>query len=209
VVRRILLAGLLLLGEIAFASPVTISLISFDGPFVNGIPTYPYTLQIAGGVPFFGMCDDYYHDGAPGDIWQANITNLGTGNLTYARFASAGLAAYQEAGWILIQTTSTPSSQWPDMNFAVWNIFNPTVPITSQAQNWIDLAILNHSSIAYNQVYIATPVQINAPPSGDQEFLFHWTYPFPPVPTPEPGSIALLTTGALAAFATLRRRLNR
>jgi hypothetical protein len=110
VIRRILLAGLLLLGEIAFASPVTISLVSFDGPYVSGIPTYPYTLQYTGSAPFWGMCDDYYHDGAPGDIWQANLTNLGSGNLTYLRFASAGLPAYQEAAWILLQTevTSAP-----------------------------------------------------------------------------------------------------
>jgi hypothetical protein len=56
------------------------------------------------------MCDDYYHDGAPGDVWQANLTNLGTANLATARFTSSGLVSYHEAGWILLQTTITSRS---------------------------------------------------------------------------------------------------
>ncbi len=183
-------------------------LISFDGPFVNGIPTYPYTLVFAGSSPFIAMCDDYYHDGTPGDSWVANLTNMGTGNLTYVRFASAGLVSYKEAGWILLQTSSTPQSQWPDMNFAVWHIFNPTVPIDLNSQNWIDLATLHYSEGNYTHVYIATPVQIDAPPTGDQEFLFVWPYSGPPgpAPVPEPSGLFLLTTGAAGAVAAFRKR---
>jgi len=178
-------------------------LLSFDGPFVNGIPTYPYTLQVNNYPPFWGMCDDYYHDGTPGDIWMAYLTDLGTGNLATLRFASSGLVAYEEAGWILLQTRVTSPPQWADMNFAVWHIFNPTVPIDSAAQNWINLAVqeaqMGFFGVDFNYVMIGTPVDIHAPPTGDQEFM--WI-------TPEPGSLILLASGALGLASVLRRKSN-
>jgi PEP-CTERM motif len=207
--RAILLFALLFGAASAYGNPVTIALISFDGPFVNGIPTYPYTLALEPAIFFWGMCDDYYHDGAPGDHWLANLTNLENDSLTNVRFASAGLDAYQEAAWILIETYVTDPSQWPDMNFAVWHIFNPTVPITAQAQYWIDQAVLYHSYLDYSEVYIATPVNIDAPPSGDQEFLFLRNGGGRIPPTPEPGALALLATGAFGTFAAARRKWMR
>ena len=193
--------GLLLWAACAAASPVTLHLLSFDGPWVNGIPTYPYTLLIDGGEPFQGACDDYYHDGAPGDRWQANLTNLGTGDLTYLRFASSGLEAYQEAAWILLQTMVTAPTDWPDMNYAIWAIFNPTVPINAAAQSWIDQAEIaaqkKFRGVDFNLVMIATPVDIDAPPTGDQEFIYI---------TPEPASLVLLASGLMGIAGMLRRK---
>lgn len=179
-------------------------LVSFDGPFVNGIPTYPYTLLIGGGSPFFGMCNDYYHDGTPGDNWLANLTNLGTGDLSNVRFASSGLIDYEEAGWILLQTRVTARAELPDMNFAVWHIFNPTVSIDSLAAFWIDLAQQEarkkFENVDLGLVMIATPVDKNAPPTGDQEFMY--------IITPEPGSLLLLASGAMGMAGVLRRKLK-
>ena len=52
------------------------------------------------------MCDDWVHGGAPGDTWQANYTNLGTGNLSLLRFNQlpGALTLYDEVGWLLLQT---------------------------------------------------------------------------------------------------------
>ena len=190
--RLILLVNLLLWAGSALASPVTLQLLSFDGPFVNGIPTYPYTVQINNNPPFLAMCDDYYHDGAPGDTWLANLTNLGTGDLSKVRFASTGLVAYEEAAWILLQTEVTSAPQWADMNFAIWHIFDPSVPIDTVAQNWIDLAeqeaLRKFRGVDFSRVMIATPVDIDAPPTGDQEFMYI---------TPEPGSLVLLASGVM------------
>lgn len=211
--RTVLLSAVLLWASVSLASTVPIvhlELVSFDGPFVNLIPTYPYTLSSSISTRFYAMCDDYYHDGTPGDVWSAFLTNLGTGSLQTVRFASSGLPAYEEAAWLLQQTYVTPSSQWPDMNYAVWHIFNPTVPINSNAQNWIDLAIANYAGGNYSNIYVATPIQIHAPPTGEQEFLLLWNGipPFNPQ-TPEPAPVVLLATGALGALAGLRRRNGR
>ena len=202
-------------------------LVSFNGPFVNGIPTYPYTLQLGNGKPFLGMCDDYYHDGAPGDTWLANLTSLGRPNLANVRFARGGVVTpYEEAGWILLQVAHTPQQQWADMNFAVWHIFNPSVAIDSQAQGWIDLAQTEAQNgfpgVNFYNVLIATPVNIYAPPSGDQEFLFVVENgPIPcvgskcppvvhvPPAVPEPSSLALLASAVAGAAAWLKRRPSR
>jgi hypothetical protein len=192
---------------VACAFPVTLELLSLDGPYVNGVPTYPYTLQIDVNSPFWGMCGDFYHGGAPGDMWQANLTNLGTGDLTYMRFASSGLVAYQEAAWIFMQTPITPQLQWTDMNYAVWHIFNPTVAIDQDAQSWIILAQKNIGGVDFSQVVIATPVYVNAPPIGDQEYLWFASNPNPPLsPVPEPGSLILVTTGVNGMGWLLHRK---
>lgn len=205
--KRAILVFALLCGAVsAYGNPVTMTLVSFEGQFVNDIPTYPYTLQFAAIVRLIGMCDDYYHGGAPGDYWQAYLTNLENDALSHVRFASAGLDAYQEAAWILIETNTADPSQWPDMNFAVWHIFNPTVQITPQAQYWIDQAVLYHSQVDYSAVYIATPLTIDAPPSGDQEFLFLWHGDHNLPAIPEPSTLALLATGTLGMFTAARRK---
>lgn len=186
------------------------TLYSFQGPFVNGIPTFPYIIAFDNHYPFMGMCDDYYHDGSPGDTWPAYLTNLWTGDLSHVRFASAGLVAYQEAAWILLQAGATAPGNWPDMNFAVWHFFNSTVPINQNSQYWIDLAAANYQNGDYRTVWVATPIPIDAPPTGDQEFLFIWDNGSPPIPprVPEPGSITLLATATLTTAAALRRRLH-
>src|ERR1039458_9878594 len=135
--RFVVIVGMLLAAACTYASPipgpdytnpVSVTLLSFSGgQWQNG---YPYTLSMLGPSALFkAMCDDYTHGGSIGESWQANITNLGSNNLTLTRFghqeSALGLAFYHEAGWILLQTPVTPSSEYQDMNYAVWHIFDP------------------------------------------------------------------------------------
>ncbi|HZD30975.1 MAG TPA: PEP-CTERM sorting domain-containing protein, partial [Candidatus Angelobacter sp.] len=163
------------------------------------------TLGFFDGLSVPAMCDDYYHDGTPGDQWIAYLTNLGTPNLAYTRFGNQGIIPYEEVGWLLLEAHKTSASQWPDMNYAVWHIFNPTVPIDSNSQYWINQAMANYRGVDYSKVWIVTPIQIDAPPTGDQEFLFYWDHsPHPPI-VPEPASLALVGSGSVAALAAFRR----
>ena len=117
---------------------------------------------------------------APGDIWEANITNLGSNNLTLTRFGfedtALGLSRYREAAWILLQTLSTPPSEYADMNYAVWHIFDHDAPLDPGALEWLNSARMEAAAgfpgVPFDAVYIITPVdQYDPNPSHPQEFL--------------------------------------
>ena len=214
--RKFLLLAVVLFGAVsAFAGPVEFTFLGFtDGNWQLGYPYY-----ITGGPATSitaVMCDDYVHGGAVGDTWLANITDLGSNNLTLTRFGDVqtalGLAMYREAGWILLETETTPTGQWMDMNEAVWHIFDSASPIDSGGQAWITAALheaqLGYPGVDFNKVYIVTPVdQFNPDPNSIQEFMYIGNDPSSSsagsATTPEPATFILLGTGALAV---LRRK---
>lgn len=196
--KLLLVMGFFLAAITAYAAPVTVTLIGFSGTgWPNG---YPYYANIDGGPTIDVMCDDYAHGGTPGDKWQANITNLGSGDLSLTRFnkLNNALTLYEEAGWLLLQTEVQPQSQWGQMNWAVWHIFDSQVGIISGgAQYWLDAAEAEAAGgfkgIDFTKIDIITPVdQYNQDPNSPQELL---TIVGSGGTTPEPGTFILLGTG--------------
>ena len=163
------------------------------------------------------MCDDYAHSGKPGDIWDANVTNLGSRDIALTRFnTSPGpfalfpLRLYNEAGWILLQTQTEQNTEWKAMNYAVWRIFDPNAPLFGDAQTWIDAARQEaregFPDIDFNKIYIVTPVNQHDPdPNGIQEFMYIGQDPTGAQQglagggtTPEPGTLLMVGTGVAA-----------
>ena len=224
--RKFLLLAILLGGTVyAFAgsadsdsNPVEVTFLAWNnGQWQNGYPYYITESNGPIGAITAVMCDDYFHGGQPGDQWEANITQLGSGNITLARFnnivqgptALSPLLLYDEAGWLLLQTQVEPTNQWQPINYAVWDIFDPSqTPCNQQCQFWLaqaqQAARDRFPGSDFNRVYIITPTDQHDPhPDGPQEFLALGTdsgllSPSGQPATPEPGTLLLLGGGVLA-----------
>jgi len=184
----------------AFADPVEMRFAGVGGQNQNGEYTYPYFLTIENGPQFPAICDDFYHESNVGDTWQANLTQLSSGDLSKTRFGI--LVQYQEAGYLLMQMRDDDQPEWGNINFAVWKIFNPSVdmgsthPGTLGPQYWYNLAqTADLSKVDFSTVMIATPLDAQGA-SGDQEFLFL---------TPEPGTLILIGSGVITLLSACRR----
>ncbi len=219
--RRILILVMLVCGAVyAYAGPTEFEFIQWSGGnWQNGYPYYIEPLSGPVGQIEAVMCDDYAHGGMPGDQWDANITNLGSGNIMETRFDTMSgpnalypLLLYHEAGWILLQTQVEQPSEWQSMTYAVWHIFDSAAPLVGDAQAWITAAqqegTIGFPGTDFNRVYIVTPVDQHDPdPNSMQEFIYIGQDPSSQnaatQSTPEPGTLLLVGTGALAL---LRRK---
>ena len=215
--RKVMLLALVLGGAVcAYAGPTEFTFVAWNnGQWQNG---YPYEIQPTDGpiAAMSVMCDDYFHAGMPGQQWEANISSLGSGDISLARFnkdvsgptALSPLGLYDEAGWLLLQTQIEPSNQWQAMNYAVWYIFDPTqTPCNGACQMWVTDAqqgIKGLPQSYYDRVYIITPVnQYDPDPNGPQEFLALGSTSGLGLAgagqssVPEPGTLLLMGSGLL------------
>ena len=139
------------------------------------------------------MCDVYDHISV-GDSWQANITQLSSGDMSQTRFGN--LTEYEEAAYLLLQTNDTDPSQWGNINWAVWKIFDPSIDPGSNYEAGVDYWLnkaetVDLSKINFSDIWIVTPTG-----DRDQEFLCE---------TPEPGTLLLVGAGLIGLCMRRKR----
>lgn len=227
--KQLINAGLLagLFAAAPLSAQVTVKLTAPHAPNGGDVTAFgfymsPYTGTVNGQQVTLN-CDDFFHEVAVGDVWQANETSLGGGSsLSNTRFDN--LALYQQAAWLTTQYASNPASNPNEsiaIQSAIWDLFQgPNAPLTANAPDpaisvnplynssyWVNQAQTNYatSGLDYNNFYVLTDVNArtaadpNAPydASSKQEFI---------VTTPEPGTLVLMATGLFAMVVVVRRR---
>jgi len=154
-------------------------------------------------------CVDFFHEVVVGQEWNANISNLGAGDVSLTRHAGS-LDLYRQAAWLIsnYNTTNVQATQG-----TLWNLFqNP-------GSNWTpDAALLAqaqapHPGFDFSDFYVVTDVNaggVNDASSVQEFIVFDPTLEHTDVtPTPEAATFTLLGTGllGLGGFRVRRRFL--
>jgi hypothetical protein len=209
-----LLATLILIPMAHADGPVTMVFQNVNGANDGQYYVSPYA-GIMNGQTVTLFCDDVLNDVNFGQTWRANVTNLGTAiqNNDFSQtryggvpaslvYGSAAQTYYQEGGWLTTQFGSN-SSNYQDLQYALWFLMNPNLTKydTAGAQAWLDMAGTGYTSIDPKDFLIITNTSSPDNPlalTGQvQEFL---------VVTPEPGTFAMVACAMLALVITLFRR---
>jgi hypothetical protein len=186
----------------ALADPVEVT---FTG--VNGVSDFGYFVS-----PYYGtinlnpvtlFCVDFANEVSIGETWEANLTELDSGNLSNTRYGGLAnaLTLYEEAAWLTMQFAISSTDQYGDIQATIWQLFDPNAPTPSTGY-WAQQAALNYTSVATDSFEIVTNVGPVLATGQQQEFLVD------PAPVPEPSAVMLLATVIALAGCFMRRRYS-
>jgi hypothetical protein len=230
--RRLVLAALLAAPLPAAAQQATLTFPrSLNNPVAGNIYVGPY--GPASFVSALGqastvnvLCVDFLNEVNYGDHYAVNVTNLGGGawNTVDDTRHPGDVATYRKAAWLGSLFSSTPTTLWGSVHYAVWNLFTPAqAPDDARSGQYLALADVaashnygafdyqgtHYGAVDMTQYWVLTDVNAEGRAlGGEQEFVVSSATPLGAAATvPEPGTLLLVGTGAAAvAFVMWRRR---
>lgn len=211
-------ALLLFVTPLAHADSTTTMLFTGVNGASNGVfYVSPYTGMMNVGSsdaqPVVLFCDDINNEVYVGEVWQANVTNMATGNFANTRYGNSSVNSnlggtnpqvlYEEAAWVVSQFASH-SGDYVSLQYALWDLMTPNAEPTNYANadgvtvsQWLSWAAANYAQINPANFSIVTNVGPLAYQGQVQEFI---------VSTPEPAAIALMLVGMAFISLLVRRR---
>jgi hypothetical protein len=163
-----------------------------------GYQVGPYTGLMGTGSDaqsLFLYCVDVAHTSVPGETWNANLTDLGTGIGIGTNTRFGDLTLYRQAAWLTTQYALHPDAT-ADIQATIWNLFGAVPGVTPSSDYWFVQAVTNYASMDYSGFLVATDVNKDLAVSA-QEVI---------VVTPEPATAALLATGMFVLLGTAARQ---
>ena len=219
--KKHLLAGLVLL---AGTLPLSANPIQANFTGVNGTTDFGYYVG-----PYYGKldgdavtlyCVDFANDVYFGQTWAANLSSIVTGSdLENTRYGGGtdALQLYQEAAWLTLQYALNPTSDYGDIQAAIWQLFDRNAPEPS-SDYWLSQAQANYAAGNYADFMLVTNVGPVNPTGQVQEFLtvvdpsmplYNEIPAVPAASTPEPKLMWVLGMALLAIAAAVRHRRRR
>ena len=176
----------------------------------------PYYATVNGAAETV-YCDDYANDVYFGQQYTANVTNMGSGNLSQTRYGGLtytlqsqtgtttynALQVYEMVAYLTTEFGSnmTINGQIQD---TIWNLFNPNsgnlniTPPALSSNYWLYAAESNYTLINPNNFNILTNTGSLALTGQIQELIF----------TPEPASMLLIGFGLIGISLYGRRKMR-
>lgn len=198
-----LLITFLLASVIALAGPINVTLVNAgnglsDGSYYIG----PYTLAIDG-KNYAVMCVDFKDDSYVGANWEANLTDLASGDFskTYLGNGANTAKIYDEEAYLytMLMDTNNPT-QRVNIQDAAWYLTDHAYGLSSGAEKDLKLAEDNYDSKTFQSTLADFEIisDVNLECDRNQEFIVR-------AETPEPRSLALIGAGLLLITGLLRK----
>ena len=209
---RTLVAGLavaLVASPVAAQDVSPVTLTAGGAVSYNGTTVGPYQARFGSdpGAPSVDVfCIDYVHQIQVGQTFNANLTNLASGNLSLTRGGDAALAQYQQMAWLTTKFDGATNDQTRAIQTAIWHVMTPGTPGAIGGafgtQYWLDQAASNYLTSGLDYSTFAIITDVNFMQGGRQELLTR----VPTTVTPEPGTYLLMATGLAGVGMIARRR---